>query len=75
MFSELATNDFEETANFDSPPTKITNRVYHVPWWHYLEIEGEIPVQPNVIVCDHALSEMSKTALLYNLRVIKNTLS
>ena len=48
---------------------QVDSTVSHVPWWHFVKLRENTDVRVDIIVCDHALGEMTPTALHFVLKV------
>ncbi|MBF0465658.1 MAG: hypothetical protein HQK88_12850 [Nitrospirae bacterium] len=52
----------------------FTSRCLHIPWWVYCNFHKMDTIKRDIIVCDHALSEISKNALKFILNVSRKML-
>jgi len=70
LFEKMADGDFTELAEDAStaPFADPQSRVVHVPWWkHASYYKDPCPLNPSLVVCDHALGEMSYLGLKYTI--------
>lgn len=76
LFSSLAGDGFAELADPVQPladdPAKT---MVHLPWWRFVQLHETLPFKVDVVICDHALNEISATALRYILRVAHGMLA
>jgi hypothetical protein len=77
LYDNLASDDFVEMASSEMGAGDFgDNRAAHIPWWEYCRFhETEHPIAADIVVCDHALGELSRNALKYILRTSQKMLS
>ena len=80
FWSKLAMDSFFEYGDQqlsieDIGETIEMGGIFHIPWWLYSEFYKELPITTDIVVCDHALGEMSKHALKYVLEISKSMLN
>lgn len=67
-----------EVCDLAGPPASISPsqaRIVHVPWWRFVTFHENCPIKADIVVADHALTEMRPKALRYILRVARRLLS
>lgn len=65
FMAEVAGADFEEGASSPSWPYAREAPATHMPWWHFAQLHMARPPRADIVVCDHALGELSPYALRY----------
>ena len=77
LYNHLAPGEFLDLASYSKlcDAMDIEKRVRHVPWWIYNTFHKECLFDVDIVVCDHALGEVSENALKYIVRVSSQMLS
>jgi hypothetical protein len=73
-----APGEFAEMAASDGggAPSDPGAQVVHVPWWiHGNFYQAPCPFSADIVMCEHALGEMSSIGLRYNIRAARDILS
>jgi len=78
FYSSLFGNDVYESAedsqlNFDLLKTA---KISHLPWWHFASLykEKKLDLSYDIVICDHALAEMTDNAFKYLLKLANTML-
>jgi hypothetical protein len=70
LFAECAGSSFHDWVS-DGPPAPGSARAQHLPWWRYLQLRGQCPVQADIVVSNTNLGEMNYGALKYTTRIAR----
>lgn len=72
LYNSLNNKEVIELA-FDGD--KITEgKIIHIPWWKYCKLYEKEALNADIVCCDRALGEISKTALKYILKISRQML-
>lgn len=77
LFESLAGDGFADLANPETPLAEDPSKsLIHLPWWRFVQMHATgCPFQPDLVICDHALNEISTVALRYMLRIVNSRLA
>lgn len=70
LYSALAGDDYVELV-FKGEGQLDKAKIVHVPWWRFVGFQDSMPVSADIVICDHAIAEMTQHARRYVLEAAK----